>query len=488
MSPRTAVLVAIGLAAVTGGCTLAPRYHAPAVAVPAGFGAPGPWQTARPGDALPRGPWWERYGDAILDGLEQRLESDSPDLAAAAARYAQARALAAQAGAGLFPFVGASALVTHDRQSDNRPLRSASQPAEYRDYSVGGAASYEFDLWGRVRNLATAGRASAQASAADLASVRLSLEAELAADYMALRGADAELKLLSDTAAAYRRALALTSTRHEGGMASGLDVARAQTQLAGAEAQVTDLGARRALYEHAVARLVGATPEGFTIAARPTLPAVPEIPLGLPSTLLERRPDVAAAERRTAAANAAIGIARSAYFPRIVLSAVGGYETTGAAGWIAAPNRFWAVGPQAALTLIDAGARGAEVARSKGALEEAAARYRATVLSAFQEVADNLALLELLQQEDAQQSQAARAAERALELATNRYTEGAVSYLDVVVAQTVALQAERAALGVQTRELTASVGLVRGLGGGWTSGELPSAAAAGTVLRSPARP
>jgi NodT family efflux transporter outer membrane factor (OMF) lipoprotein len=215
---------------------------------------------------------------------------------------------------------------------------------------------------------------------------------------------------------------------------------------------------------------------------------VPEIPLGLPSTLLERRPDVAAAERRTAAANAAIGIARSAYFPRIVLSAVGGYETTGAAGWIAAPNRFWAVGPQAALTLFDAGARGAEVARSEGALEEAAARYRATVLSAFQEVADNLALLELLQQEDAQQSQAARAAERALELATNRYTEGAVSYLDVVVAQTVALQAERAALGVQTRELTASVGLVRGLGGGWTSGELPSAAAAGTVLRSSARP
>ena len=488
MSRHVSALAALVLAVASGGCGLAPRYHAPAVAIPPGFGDLGPWQSAAPADALSRGPWWERYGDPTLDGLEKRLESDSPDLAAAAARYAEARALAAQAGAGLFPFVGLAALGTHNRQSDNRPLRSASQPAVYRDYVAGGGASYELDLWGRVRSLATVGRAGAQASAADLASVRLSLEAELAADYMALRGADVELKLLGDTAGAYRRALTLTRSRHEGGIASGLDVARAETQLASAEAQVTDLGARRALYEHAIARLVGTAPAGFTIELRPTLPAVPEIPLGLPSTLLERRPDVAAAERRTAAANAAIGIARAAYFPRILLNATGGYQSTGGADWIMAPNRFWAIGPQAALTLLDAGARGAEVARSKGALEEAAARYRATVLSAFQEVADNLTLLELLRQESGQQSEAARAARRALELAINRYTEGAVSYLDVVVAQATALQAERAALSLQTRELTASVGLVRGLGGGWSSGELPSVDEAGTLLQPVARP
>ena len=488
MSPRTTAVLAIGLAALAGGCGLAPRYHAPSIAIPAGFGHPGPWQPAAPGDALSRGPWWERYGDSTLDELEQRLESNSPDLAIAAARYSQARALATQAGAGLLPLVGVGALGTHNRQSDNRPLRSASQPAEYRDYAAGGAASYELDLWGRVRSLATAGRAGAQASAADLASVRLSLEAELAADYVALRGADAEHKLVADTADAYRRVLALMHARHEGGIASGLDVARAQVQLASAEAQLTELGARRALYEHAIARLVGTTPAGFTIEPRPALPVVPAIPPGLPSTLLERRPDVAAAERRTAAANAAIGIARAAYFPRVLLNATGGYESTGGAGWIMAPNRFWAVGPQAALTLFDFGARRAEVTRSEAALEQAAARYRATVLSAFQEVADNLTLLELLRQESAQQSEAARAARRALELATNRYTEGAVSYLDVLVAQTAALQAERAALGIQARELTASVGLVRELGGGWSTSELPSAGEAGTPLRSAARP
>jgi NodT family efflux transporter outer membrane factor (OMF) lipoprotein len=480
---RAAVLIATAAAAGASSCSLAPRYAAPAVAIPASFGGEGTWQSASPQDELPRGPWWTRYQDPLLAGLEQQLETGSPDLAVAAARYDQARALAAGAGAGLFPVVAAGGYLNSDRQSDNRPLRSAAQPSRYRDDLLAGVASYELDLWGRVRNGAAAGRAAAQASAADLAAARLSLEAELAADYLTLCGIDVQLKLYSDTTAAYRRALELVRDRHEGGIASGLDLARAQSQLAGAEAQLTDLTARRALYEHAIARLVGKTPDAVQLGARPALPAVPEIPLGVPSTLIERRPDVAAAERRVAAANAAIGVARAAYFPRITLNATGGYQDTTSSGWLAAPNRFWAVGPQALLTVFDAGLRHAETAHARGAFDEAAARYRGTVLSAFQDVADNLALLEQLKLESQQQTDAAQAAARALEFATRRYTEGAVSYLDVVTAQTAALQAEGALVSLEVRRLAASVGLVRGLGGGWTVAELPRPAEA-AALRS----
>ena len=475
---RLSALPAVVVAVAISGCALAPRYQAPTVTAPASYGEVGDWQAAAPGDTLARGAWWERYGDPTLDALETRLQNASPDLAAAAARYAQARALAAEANAGLFPYVGSAGLATRDRQSDNRPLRSASQPAEYRDYALGAAAAYEVDLWGRVRNLAAVGRANAQAAAADFENVRLSLAAELANDYLTLRGLDVEVRLLQGTVDAYQKALELARSRHDGGIASGLDVARAETQLDTAAAQLTDVKARRALFEHAIARLVGEASPGFAVAELSELPAIPPIPLGVPSTLVERRADVAAAERRTAAANAAIGVARAAYFPRLTLTASGGFESTGTAGWLSAPNQLWAVGPLAALTLFDAGARHAEVFRTRSVLAEATERYRATVLTAFEEVADSLALLALLQQESAQQQRAASAAQRALSLATNRYTEGAVNYLEVVVAQTAALQADRAVLGLEVRRLTASVGLIRGLGGGWSSAELPRASAA----------
>jgi NodT family efflux transporter outer membrane factor (OMF) lipoprotein len=482
---RGAILIALAAAAGVSACSLAPHYETPAVAVPSTFGGEGTWQAASPRDVLPRGPWWTRYQDPALNALEDQLEADSPDLAVAAARYGQARALAAEAGAGLFPVVGVAGYMNNDRQSDGRPLRSASEQSTYKDNVLAGVASYELDLWGRVRNTALAGRAEAQASAGDLATVRLSLEAELAADYLTLRGVDAQLKLYADTIAAYRRALALVRDRYEGGIASGLDLARAQSQLASAEAQMTDLGARRALLEHAIARLVGKAPDMVRIAPEPALPAVPQIPLGVPSTLLERRPDIAAAERRVAAANAGVGIARAAYFPRITLNALGGFQDSDTNGWLTAPNRFWAVGPQALWTLFDAGLRRAETARARSAFDESAARYRGTVLSAFQEVADNLSLVEQLELESRQQADAAHAAERALELATSRYTEGAVSYLDVVTAQTAALQAEGALLSLNVRRLNASVGLVRGLGGGWTLEELPDAGTA-AALGSPA--
>jgi NodT family efflux transporter outer membrane factor (OMF) lipoprotein len=478
---RLAVPIALAVACGAAGCSFAPHYEIPPVAIPASLGGEGAWQSAMPQDDLGRGPWWIRYGDPVLTGLEQQLESDSPDLAVAVARYGQARALAAQAGAGLFPLVTLGGYVNSDRQSDNRPLRSASQPSSYHDHVLAGAASYELDLWGRVRNSVTAERATAQASAGDLATVRLSLEAELAADYLTLRGIDAQQKLYADTITAYGRALALVRDRHEGGIASGLDLARAESQLQGAEAQLTDLVARRALFAHAIARLVGQPPDAVRIAADPALPQVPAIPIGVPSTLLERRPDIAAAERRVAAANAEIGIARAAYFPRLTLNAVGGYQSTSTSGWLAAPNRFWAVGPQALWTLFDAGLRRAETARSESAFDEAAARYRGTVLSAFQEVADDLSLLEQLELEARQQADAARAAQRALALAANRYTEGAVSYLDVVTAQTVALQAEGALLNLDVRRLNASVSLVRGLGGGWTLSDLPDSRAAASL-------
>ncbi|MBS0396176.1 MAG: efflux transporter outer membrane subunit [Proteobacteria bacterium] len=464
----------IGLLVLAGGCSLAPRYEVPDVPVPERYGGEGSWQSASPGDALPRGPWWSRYADPRLDELEAALERDSPDLATAVARYGEARALAAEAGAGLFPVVVAGGYANSDRQSDNRPLRSATQPATYRDNLLGGAASYELDLWGRARNVAAAGRAAAQASAGDLASLRLGLQAELAADYLTLCGLDAQLKLYDDTITAYTRALDLVRDRYQGGIASGLDLARAENQLATAQAQRTDYLARRELLLHAIARLVGRAPDQVPLPPRPELPAVPDIPLGVPSTLVERRPDVAAAERRMASANADIGVARAAYFPRITLGATGGFESTSAGGWLTAPNRFWAVGPQALLTLFDAGLRRAEVERTRAVFDEAAARYRGTVLSAFQEVADNLTLLGRLGTESEQQTLAARAAERSLALATSRYTEGAASYLEVVTAQTSALQAEGALVALDVRRLTASVGLVRGLGGGWTRAELPN--------------
>ncbi len=465
-------LVAYPIVAAISGCQLAPAYHVPTVAVPASYKEDGPWRSATPSDELSRGAWWLRYKDPSLTALEAKLDEANPDIAIAAARFAEARALAAEANAGRYPTLGAGAQVTHDRQSDTRPLRSPAQPAEYRDYAVGGVLSYELDLWGRVRDLVAIGRASAQASAGDLESVRLSLHAELAVNYFNLCSLDAELQLLKDTQTAYQRALELTRSRHTGGAASGLDVARAETQLDSTAAQITDATARRALTEHAIARLVGEPPSTFSVAFSGQLVAVPRIPASVPSTLLERRPDISAVERRVAAANAGIGVARAGYFPRITLTARGGFESTGSTDWLTAPNRYWMIGPQMLLSVFDAGVHRAEVQRAKSVLDESSARYRGTVLSAFQEVEDNLSLLDLTKTEYSQQSDAAAAALHALDLANNRYLNGAVDYLEVVVSQTAALQAKRVLLALQARELVASVGLIRSLGGGWKTIDL----------------
>jgi NodT family efflux transporter outer membrane factor (OMF) lipoprotein len=442
---------------------------------PVAYKEGGPWQPAKPSDDLPRSDWWRDYGDPTLDQLEGEIDAGNPDLAASVARYDQARAYTAEASASFLPFVDLTGSATQNRQSAKRPLRSPNQPNQYGANTVGLQVSYELDFWGQIRNTVAAGEATAQARGADVETVRLGLHAELASDYVALRGLDAELKLLTDTEAAYRRAQQLTQDRHDAKIASGIDVSRSESQLESALALESDARAQRALLEHAIASLVGKPASDFSIAPAVVKIPLPEVPTGLPSTLLQRRPDIAAAERRVASANATIGVVRAAFYPNIMLNLMGGFQNTGGGlGLLAAPYSFWSVGPGLALPIFEGGLRHAQEAQAYAVLDEASGNYRSTVLSAFQEVEDNLALLHHLGVEYQDESEAVAAAEHTADLSLTLYHDGAVSYLDVVVAQTEALQAERALLDLSTRRLQANIRLVKAVGGGWSTKDLPS--------------
>lgn len=451
-------------------CSLEPVYQTPAMPASGSYkGAAEFWQLAKPSDTLPRGDWWLGFDDPTLNNLISRLDASNIDISIAVAHFEQANAYAQQAHAGLFPTVNAGAYTTRNRQSDTRALRSSTQPAEFGDNAVGLSLEYELDLWGRVRSLVKAGQAGAQAAAADIESIRLALRAELADDYLALRILDAREKLLSDEVDTYTKAVTLTQNRFSGGIDSELNVSRAKAQLATTVARVSQNRAERALYEHAIATLIGESASNYSIAPVVLDLHLPDIPPELPATLLQRRPDIAAAERRLAQANAEIGIAKAAFYPTFNLAAAGGYESTYQPGLLSAPNLFWSIGPSALLTLFDAGRRAAVEAQAQAAFDAAGGQYRLRVLRAFQEVEDNLSLLNELSRESAALSDAVRESARSLNLAMNLYLEGAVSYLDVISAQTAAQQAELDALNVKKSRLLASVGLIRALGGGWNS-------------------
>jgi NodT family efflux transporter outer membrane factor (OMF) lipoprotein len=459
----------IGLicASVLSACSLAPPLKTPQVQAADNYKETGPWTQAQPADRLPRDSWWTLYGSSELDDLQQRLIAGNPTLAASLADYQTARALADQARAGLFPTLNANAGVARAQESRHAPLISATTPRYYDDNTLGGSASYELDLWGQIRNEVAQAKANTAAAAADLENARLSLIAQLVDDYVQLRSLDRENAILDDTVRAYDKALNLTVKRHAAGIAAGLDVAQATTQLDVARSQAAQIQAQRALMEHAVAALLGVSASTFSIAPAIVDVKLPQFPSGVPATLLQRRPDIASAQRRMMAANANIGIARAAYFPQLTLMAQGGFQSTTFGNWLSAPSSFWAMGPNAVLNLFDGGLRRAQVAQARAEFDASAAQYRGTVIAAFQQVEDSLAQLNHYDDAVREEKAAVESAQHTLDLSMALYVQGAADYLSVVTSQTALLDAQLQSLNLTTMQLQASVSLVRSLGGGW---------------------
>jgi NodT family efflux transporter outer membrane factor (OMF) lipoprotein len=455
------------LALLLGACSLAPTLKTPDIPTADAYKEIGPWTQAQPADRLPRDSWWTLYDNAELDELQKRLIAGNPTLAAALASYAQARALSDQARAGLFPTLSLGAGVQRDRESIHAPLRGPTTPTYYNDNSIGASVGYELDLWGQIRNEVAAGEANAAASAADLENARLSLTAQLVQDYIQLRSLDRDSAILDETVKTYTRALGLTRQRHDAGIAPGLDVSQARTQLDAARSQAAQTLAQRALMEHAVAALLGVSASTFSIKPQIVAIKIPRIPTGVPATLLQRRPDIAGAQRRMIAANANIGVARAAYFPALTLGAQGGFQGSSYSNWLGAPSAFWAIGPNALLSVFDGGLRRAQVAQARAEFDASAANYRSTVVAAFQQVEDSLATLNHYHDAGVDETAAVDAAQRTLDLSLALYVKGATDYLTVVTSQTAALQTQLEALNLETLQLLASVDLIRALGGGW---------------------
>ena len=471
------------LSLLLSGCMVGPKYSKPSTPMASAFKEQPPesfkevdgWKPAQPADQKLRGKWWEIFGDSQLNALEEELTASNQDLKVSEARFQQARAMIRFNRSAEFPTISTSPSVTNERLSANQPyLNHTLVNNGTGNYTLPIDLSYEIDLWGRIRRTVNASREEAQASAADLQTASLSLHAELAINYFELRSADAQKQLLDDTVKAYTDALHLTQNLFVGGAAPKSDVAQAQTQLDGARVEDTDVTVMRTDYEHAIATLIGKPPADFSISFAPQTPLrLPVIPVGLPASLLERRPDIAAGERRVAEANEQIGIARSAYYPSLTLGAEGGFVGSTIANLFSWPSRMWAVGPQMSETLFDAGRRRSVSDSAIANYDGTVASYRQMTLTAFQEVEDNLAALRILEHEAQQQQEATASASESLQLFTNRYVGGVDNYLEVITAQTILLANERNEIDIQRRRMDASVLLVKAVGGGWNSAQLP---------------
>jgi len=468
---RTAWVVCV--ASALFGCAVGPNYVRPTSESPAAYKEAPPFKQAEPRDQEPRGNWWAVFKDPKLDALVTQVEVNNQTIKAAEARVREARALTQAARAALFPMVSASAGATRSSSRagtvDNAGVNVNQSGGPRNNYNVALDLSWEVDLWGGVRRTVEASEATAQASVADLESAKLSAQALLAEDYFLLRVQDAQIRLLNDTVDAYQRSLLLTRNQYAVGVAARADVAQAETQLKSTQAQAIDAGLQRAQLEHAIAVLLGKAPADFSVVAEVVPTEFPAIPPALPSELLERRPDIAAAERRAAAANAQIGVAEAAFFPSLTLSATGGFQSSVLSQLFSLPSRYWSLGSSVAQVIFDAGLRRAQTTQAIATYDENVANYRQTVLSGFQEVEDNLAALRILEQEAAVQDDAVKSALESQTITLNQYRAGTANYLAVVVAQATALANERTALAILSRRLTASVTLIKALGGGWNA-------------------
>jgi NodT family efflux transporter outer membrane factor (OMF) lipoprotein len=457
-----------------GGCTVGPKYVRPTVDTPMAYKETGDeWKVAAPSDAMAKGAWWEVYQDPQLNALENQLTAANQSLKAAEDQFAEARAAVRAVRAEYFPNVSVAPAVEGVGQSQNKALYANSGHQTYSDYQIPFDVAYEPDLWGRVRQSVASSRAQAQASAADVANVALSMHAELALDYFDLRSMDSQEQLLQSTVASYTEALSLTQSRYNGGLASGVDVAQAQTQLETTRAEAVDVGVQRSADEHAIAVLIGKPASDFKIDPLPLTTPPPVIPPGMPSNLLERRPDIASNERLVASENAQIGVARTAYFPNVLISGGGGFDSAAITTLLQGPSGFWSLAGTAAETLFDGGARHAAVEEARANYDQSVDNYRQTVLTAFQEVEDNLSALRILETEATTEQGAVAAAQHSLSLSESRYRGGVANYLEVTTAQSAALADERTAVDILARRMAASVLLVKALGGGWDTSQIP---------------
>ncbi len=466
------IRTALALVVCVTGCTVGPNYHRPTAPATPAFKEAAGWQPAQPSDQQLRGHWWEIYDDPELNALEEKVSVSNQSLKVTITQYTQARAMVKYQRANYFPFLSGSAGATRVRGSENRTFYFATKN-EYNDFSLPLNVTWEPDIWGRVRRTVRAARENAQASAGDIVNVQLILQAELALDYFQMRGLDAQQSILDETVAADEKALQLTLQLFHAGLDSELDVQQARTQLETTRAQDQDVAVARAQDEHAIAILIGVPPASLSIAARVVAYTPPSVPPGLPSQLLERRPDIAIAERQMAAANEQIGIARSAYYPNFMLSGIGGVESSQPGNWFTGPSTFWSVGLSAADTLVDWGQRHALNTIAQANYDGTVANYRQTVLTAYQEVEDNLAALRILERETQTEALAVASAQRQMDIAMKLYQRGLDPYLNVIQAQSVVLSSELTAANLVTRRMTASVLLVKALGGGWNRSQLP---------------